>query len=418
MVDKNHVIALRLVLADADVSGKGELEMPRTFSTVVRRCRQNRFILMLVFCGCAIVRLQGQELYGGVVGVVKDGQGGVLPGAAVVLANRATGLKREAVSNASGAYTFANFPGGQYEVRVSLASFREAVHSSVPVIVGQISRVDVVMQIGGIEEIVEVTSAVQLLQTDKADTRTELKPDEITNLPLNQYRNYQSLLNLVPGSQPGYNAFGETLLPQGTLNIIVGGQDGTQQTTRNDGTNLVNAFLPAAQVYIPPAETIESVNVVTGSMDAESGGASGAAISVTTKSGTNSFRGSAFGFFNSDELNATPYYFGRGAPPRKLPIGRQSLGGTLGGPIRRNQMFFFGASEATSVRGTSSGYTHDAIVSVLQRCGTLTVVDVTLALPKKSVLCILIVYARPLPTPLRSARSRSVRLPVISQSGA
>ena len=64
------------------------------------------------------------------------------------------------------------------------------------------------------------------------------------------------LLNLVPGSQPGYNAFSETLLPQGTLNMIMGGQDGTQQTTRNDGTNLTNAFLPAAQLYIPPAETI------------------------------------------------------------------------------------------------------------------------------------------------------------------
>jgi hypothetical protein len=329
--------------------------MPRTVSTVVSRCRQNRFILMLVFCACAIVRLQGQELYGSVVGVVKDGQGGVLPGAAVVLANRATGLKREAVSNASGAYTFANVPGGQYEVRVSMPGFREAVHSSVPVAVGQISRVDVVMQIGGIEEIVEVTSAVQLLQTDKADTRTELKPDEITNLPLNQYRNYQSLLNLVPGSQPGYNAFGETLLPQGTLNIMMGGQDGTGQTTRNDGTNLVNAFLPAAQVYIPPAETIESVNVVTGSMDAESGGASGAAISVTTKSGTNSFKGSSFGFYNSDKLNATPFYFGRGAPPRKLPISRQTLGGTLGGPIRRNQMFFFGSYEGYFSQGDQFG---------------------------------------------------------------
>jgi carboxypeptidase family protein/TonB-dependent receptor-like protein len=317
-------------------------------TTPARSTRWHRCILaLMVVCTCltAAARPYAQELYGSIVGVVKDDQGGILPGAAVVIVNRNTGLRREAVTNAEGGYTFTNVLSGPYDVRITMSGFREALRSSVPVTVGQISRVDAIMQIGGVTEVVEVTSEMQLLQTDKADTRTELKPTEITNLPLNQYRNYQTLLNLVPGSQPGYNAFGETLLPQGTLNIIMGGQDGTQQTTRNDGTNLVNAFLPAAQVYIPPVETIESVNVVTGSMDAESGGASGAAISVTTKSGTNQFRGSAFGFYNAEKLNATPYYFGRGAAPRKLPIGRQTFGGTLGGPLRRNHLFFFGSYE-------------------------------------------------------------------------
>ena len=289
--------------------------------------------------------ISAQELYGSVVGVVKDAQGGVLPGTAVVIVNRNTGLKREATTNHEGGYSFTNLPGGAYDVRVTMTGFREAVRSNVPLAVGQISRVDVLLEVGGVAEVVEVTSELQLLQTDKADTRTELKPTEITNLPLNQYRNYQMLLNLVPGSQPGYNAFSETLLPQGTLNMIMGGQDGTQQTTRNDGTNLVNAFLPAAQVYIPPAETIESVNIVTGSMDAESGGASGAAVSVITKSGTNQLRGSAFIFYNNDRLNATPYYFGRGAAPQKLPMDRQVVGGTLGGPIARNKLFYFGSYE-------------------------------------------------------------------------
>jgi hypothetical protein len=247
-------------------------------------CRQ--FTTGLLIAAAFVVpsaNARAQELYGSVVGVVKDAQGGVLPGASVVIVNRNTGLKREATTNHEGGYSFANLPGGTYDVRVTMNGFREAVRSNVPLAVGQISRVDVLLEVGGVAEVVEVTSELQLLQTDKADTRTELKPTEITNLPLNQYRNYQMLLNLVPGSQPGYNAFSETLLPQGTLNMIMGGQDGTQQTTRNDGTNLVNAFLPAAQVYIPPAETIESVNIVTGSMDAESGGASGAAISVITR---------------------------------------------------------------------------------------------------------------------------------------
>ena len=100
-------------------------------------------------------------------------------------------------------------------MHVTMTGFREAVRSNVPLAVGQISRVDVLLEVGGVAEVVEVTSELQLLQTDKADTRTELKPTEITSLPLNQYRNYQMLLNLVPGSQPGYNAFSETLLPAG-----------------------------------------------------------------------------------------------------------------------------------------------------------------------------------------------------------
>jgi hypothetical protein len=317
----------------------------RTRSSTARCRTLIAGVLIAGTCLAVSERPAAQELYGSVVGVVKDAQAGVLPGAAVVIVNRNTGLKRETTTNAEGTYTFANLPGGSYDVRVTLSGFREALRSNMPVAVGQISRADMTLEVGGVAEVVEVTSDVQLLQTDKADTRTELKPTEITNLPLNQYRNYQALLNLVPGSQPGHNAFGPTLLPQGTLNMVIAGQDGTQQTTRNDGTNLVNAFLPAAQVYIPPAETIESVNVVTGSMDAESGGASGAVISVTTKSGTNELKGSAFMFYNDEALNAAPYYFGRGEPPTKLPLTQKIGGGTMGGPIRRNHLFFFGAYE-------------------------------------------------------------------------
>ena len=103
--------------------------------------------------------------------------------------------------------------------------------------------------------------------------------------------------------------------------------------------------LPHHNVYIPPAETIETVNITTGSMDAEEGMAAGIAITVITKSGTNTLKGSAFEFFNNEKLNATPYYFGTGAAPAKLPIERQTFGGTLGGPIRHNQLFFFGSYE-------------------------------------------------------------------------
>ena len=193
-------------------------------------------------------------------------------------------------------------------------------------------------------ETITVQSAAELLQTDKADVHTELRSTEITNLPLNRFRNYQALVVLVPGSLPPAFQNAETDTPQRSLNMTVNGQDGAANTTLTDGTRNVNVGLPHHNVYIAPAETIESVNITTSSMDAEEGMAAGVAISVITKSGTNTLRGSLFEFFNNEKLNASPFFFGR-TPTPKLPIERQTFGGTLGGPIRRNQLFFFGSYE-------------------------------------------------------------------------
>jgi hypothetical protein len=306
--------------------------------------------LSLLVPGVAAVPAAGQVLYGGLVGAVVDAQGAVVPGASVKIVNTDTNLTRETTTDAQGGFTFVNVLAGPYDVRVSLQGFREAVRTRVPVTVGQISRVDLTLQLGALTETVTVESAAELLQTDKADVHTELKATEITNLPLNRFRNYQALVSLVPGSLPPAFQNAETDTPQRSLNMTVNGQDGAANTTLTDGTRNVNVGLPHHNVYIAPAETIESVNITTGSMDAEEGMAAGVAITVITKSGTNTLKGSAFEFFNNEKLNATPYYFGRGAVPQKLPIKRQTFGGTLGGPIRQNQMFFFGSYEGYTGR--------------------------------------------------------------------
>ena len=175
--------------------------------------------------------------------------------------------------------------------RCHLQGFREAVQSAVPVRVGQISRVDLTLQVGAMSETITVQSAAELLQTDKADVHTELRSTEITNLPLNRFRNYQALVVLVPGSLPPAFQNAETDTPQRSLNMTVNGQDGAANTTLTDGTRNVNVGLPHHNVYIAPAETIESVNITTSSMDAEEGMAAGVAITVITKSGTNTLQG-------------------------------------------------------------------------------------------------------------------------------
>ena len=120
---------------------------------------------------------------------------------------------------------------------------------------------------------------------------------------------------LVPGSMPATLPNAETDTPERSLNVSVNGQEGAANTTLTDGTRNVNVGLPHHNIYIAPAETIESVNITTGSMDAEEGMAAGVAITVITKSGTNTFKGSAFEFFNNEKLNAQPVLLraGRGA---------------------------------------------------------------------------------------------------------
>jgi len=286
-----------------------------------------------------------QILYGSIVGVVRDPQGGVVPGATVTVVNKDTNLTKETTTDADGAFNVTNVLPGPYDVKVTLQGFRESVRKDVPVTIGQIARVTVTMEVGAVSETVTVVSDTQLLQTDKADVHTELKSSEIVAMPLNRFRNYQALMNLVPGTSPMAFGNAETDTPARSLATNVNGQVNTNNTTRTDGATNMNIWLPNHNMYISPAETVDTVNISTSSFDAEQGNAGGAAVTVITKSGTNNFKGSGFEYFNSDKLNATPRFFSAGAVPPKLPLKANTYGATLGGPIARNKVFFFGSFE-------------------------------------------------------------------------
>ena len=307
----------------------------------------------LLVAGLAIVAMalmsapaSAQTLYGSVVGTVTDPQGYRVPGASVVITNTGNGLKRDTTTNNEGEYNIVNVQPGTYDVRISMgANFKAYEKKAVNIQQGDIARVDTQLQAGSVTDVINVVSDSELLQTDKADTSTKLDSVAYVNLPLNAYRNYQSLIVLVPGSQPepgSSNA--ETDYPQRTLNMNVNGQGGSGNQTRTDGATNTSLWLPTHNPIVSPAETIETVNISTSSMDAEQGGAAGAAITVTTKSGTNAFKGSAFEFFNSEKLNAPDFNFSSTPEPNE-PIMRQTFGGTIGGPLKRNRLFFFGSYE-------------------------------------------------------------------------
>lgn len=301
--------------------------------------------LAVLTLGFVTASANAQILYGSVVGTVKDAQGASVPGATVTVVNKETNLTRDTVTNAEGGFTITNVLPGPYDVKVSLTGFREGVRTNVPVTIGEIARVDMALEVGALTETVTVASEAQLLQTDKADVHTELKSGELTSMPLNRFRNYQALMNLVPGTTPMAFGNAETDTPARSLATNVNGQANTGNSTRTDGATNMNIWLPNHNMYISPAETIDTVNISTSSFDAEQGMAGGAAVTVITKSGTNAFKGSGFEFYNSDKLNANAYFFGSGTMPKKLPLEANTYGGTLGGPIKKNKVFFFGSFE-------------------------------------------------------------------------
>jgi hypothetical protein len=294
--------------------------------------------IALGFCLPSAAR--AQVLYGSIVGNVQDSSGAALPGATVSIMSKETNLERTGVTNETGGFTFTNVQAGLYDVKVSMQGFKEYVQSDVPVTVNTVSRVDAQLELGQLSETVTVQSETALLQTDKADTHTEIQSVAITQLPLPQNRNYQSLINLVPGATPAAVQNSEVDTPGRALSTNVNGLDRNNNGTKTDGATNVNVWLPHHTMYVAPAETIDTVNISTSNFDAEQGMAGGAAITVVTKSGTNQFKGSAFEFYNDEKLNARPYF-----DTEKRPSSAHFAGATLGGPIMRNRLFFFGSWE-------------------------------------------------------------------------
>jgi outer membrane receptor protein involved in Fe transport len=285
-----------------------------------------------------------QALYGSIVGTVADNSGAPVPGATVTATNPGTGLKLEATSDATGSYAFRNLLPGVYDLTASLQGFRELRQTGIRVSAGNPVRFDLKLEVGAVTEAVTVTAETTLLQTEKSDLSTELTAKEVRSLPLNQFRNYQKLLDLVPGATPAQLQNAEIDTPGRALSTSVNGTQRNSNGYRIDGAVSVNLWLPHHVGYVQSAETIETVNISTNNFAADQGMAAGAAVTVVTKTGTNEFHGSTFFFRSQDEFNANTFSnnaFGLEKPPLSNSI----YGGTLGGPIVKNKLFFFGGWE-------------------------------------------------------------------------
>jgi outer membrane receptor protein involved in Fe transport len=310
-------------------------------------------ILALMACSLPAA-VHAQSLYGGITGTVEDGTGSAVPGASVNIRNEDTGLEFTAVTDAEGVYTIRNVAGGTYTLKAALQGFKEYVQTGIPITAGGIVRINGRLEIGALSESVTVTTEATVLKTDKADVSVDLRPEDVVNLPLNQYRNYQYLMNLVPGATPPVFQNSQTDTPGRALSTNINGTNRNNNVTRIDGAASINVWLPHHAGYIAPVETIENVNISTNSFDAAQGMTGGAATAVQTKSGTNTLKGSAFYFRQQDEFNARRGYF----DPSKVDASTAIMGGTAGGPIRRNKLFYFASWERNAERqGIFSTYT-------------------------------------------------------------
>ena len=278
-----------------------------------------------------------QVAVGTLLGNVTDESGGAVPGATITATEVRTNISRTTVSNEAGRYTFTNTPPGVYRVEGELVGFRKFARENVEVSVNTTVRVDIALSVGALEESVMVTGEAPVLQTDRTDTGRIIESAQITQMPLGFNRNFQALLITVPGASRPFRPHSEFYNSQDSLSTNVNGQGRQSNNVQLEGADNSDnggnlAFM------IPSAEAIETVAVSTSNYDAEFGRAGGAVTNVTLKTGTNVFRGSVFSFGNT-EATVARNPFSQLAPADAKYM---QAGFTLGGPIKRNKLFFFG----------------------------------------------------------------------------
>ncbi len=323
--------------------------------------------LMLAF-GILTAIGNAQVLYGTLTGSVTDASGSVVPGAQVTATNTQTGSQATTESNTSGIYSFNNIQPGIYNVSASSQGFRTVSAEGVTVIINTVRRQNFELQIGQVSEQVTVEASAVTLQTEKTDVSANISTEEITTLPLPAFRNFQSLVDLVPGTTPARFQNSTTDSPGRAMTTNVNGTARNMNTMRVDGAVNVFVWLPHHAAYVPPVETVETVNIATNNFDAEQGLAGGAAVTVATKSGTNEFHGVAFHYHDNQRLYARNFFL---PSNREKPVQISNIyGGTFGGPIIKNKLFFFGGYEATVRR--QGGNLLATVATADQRAGNFS----------------------------------------------
>jgi len=294
------------------------------------------FALFLLLTAATAVAGWSQVVSATLLGTVTDTSGAVVPNAKVTVTETQTGVVHTEQTNASGNYIVPNLPPGIYSVAVEVTGFKKETRRDISVLVDTNTRVDIQLQPGAITETVEVTGAPPILQTDSAATGQKIDAVTLANVPLiSSNRNYQSLLNLVPGVAPVQEQHSQFFNASSSLQTEVNGQARQENNFMIEGTD-DNERTGLLQIYIPPIEAIQTVDVSLTNHDPEMGRATGAVVNVVLKSGTNQWHGAAYEFLQNSDFNARSFF-----NPSVGHLAYNYVGGNIGGPIKKNKLFLF-----------------------------------------------------------------------------
>jgi hypothetical protein len=313
----------------------------------------------------------GQTVTGSIAGVVTDPSGAVVQGAKVVSENTATGVRTSVQTNSAGVYTLRFLPIGTYTVTIAAKGFATQKVEAFPLEIGQTATVDAKLTISG-STTVEVTETIHpILDTTDATLGNTLSTNEIANIPLNG-RNFSQLTLFQPGAidTDPTGMSGNNAIERNTYNSGIAAINGNREQANNYTIEGADNNEPQNNLigYNPAPDAIAEVKVVSGNANATYGNANGGAVVTILKSGTNRFHGSLYDLLQNRTLDANSWANGLSNPVTPKNSYTQNIfGGTIGGPIVRNKLFFFGDYEG--IRHHSGGSTSASVLTGPMRTG-------------------------------------------------
>src|SRR5438445_13484674 len=323
------------------------MQIPGGISMFVRQLGWKLFLAMSLLGGIA----SAQVTTGSVVGTVKDSAGAVLPGVSIKLMNTDTGAARTVIADELGRYNAPQLPLGGYEISAGLPGFQTAVRRGVTLTIGREAVVDFSLQVGSVAQEVTVNAEAAMVSTTNANLSYLVDDKKIRDLPLNG-RNYTQLALMAPGVIPIIEHLSRNDVSGGHgLKMSIGGAQSTQNSFLMDGQDVTDysGQTPGsvAGTHLG-SDAIREFTITTNNYSTEYGLVSGGVMNVVTNSGTNAIHGSGFEFLRNSALDAKNYF-----DPANRPIPafkRNQFGGVVGGPIKKDKLFFLGSYEGLRER--------------------------------------------------------------------
>ncbi|HYR41767.1 MAG TPA: TonB-dependent receptor, partial [Terriglobia bacterium] len=323
-------------------------------------------VTIFVFCASSLLAQSGST--SALTGRITDRTGAVLPGVTVIATSIATNQTRTVLAAEDGVYRIPLLDPGAYRVRFSAPGFKTSEVMSVTLTVTETFALDQTLEVGAPTEEITVEAVTETIQTATSTIGTTVTGNQITSFPLSA-RNFTAVLGMSSGV--AVDVSNATSFGRGSQNMSVNGANPEKNNFQMDGVSVNNAAgnNEAADgglytgIAIPNPDSIQEFKIQTSTYDASYGRNPGANVNVVTKGGSNEFHGTLFEFFRNEKLNANDFFFNRDRNPNgptKQILRQNQFGGTLGGPIKENKLFFFGSYQGTrqlngvAAQGTTS----------------------------------------------------------------